>query len=367
MPKCAIDLIVRRLTDDDRSHTLSWVMLRANQFKHVGIDVDVLHDRITPQADYRVWEKYDRVYVYHEMAMDQFQKSNIVNVYDIGFEKSAWFFERLIWPQHDHIEFVSLDFPMLDYGNRGAYKAPRPATSQAWKDVDWKKVQARCDASSNWVLDPGIDTSTHLVLGDSHAHSVYVPGAMVRRKDARTLAGALRKGFRNDAIEAGYPFDRLKRLTTYFGSIDIRHHILREPDPVGATKALLSAYEEELKRTNVPEIEVCTPLPIEDEARKIPKMGWYKGQSFYGTQAERINVLKQFNAGLQDMAARNKWDIFSWPEDWYKMDGKDFAHEKMEVPRSVHLGWKFYRWDLKNDKPNAEHKVRIPSVSLLEF
>ncbi len=365
--KCAIDLIVRRLTDDDRSHTLSWVMLRANQFKHVGIDVDVLHERIAPQAEYKVWEKYDRIYIYHEMAMDQFQKSNIVNVYDIGFDKSAWFFERMIWPQHDHIEFVSLDFPMLDYGNRGAYKAPRPATSQAWKDVDWKKMQERCDASTKWVLDPGIDTSTHLVLGDSHAHSAYVPGAMVRRKDARTLAGALRKGFKNDAVEAGYPFERLKRLTTYFGSIDIRHHLMREADPEQATKNLLAAYEEELKKTEVEQIEVCTPLPIEDESRKIPKMGWYKGLPFYGTQAERQKLNSIFIDGLHDMATRNKWDIWAWPDDWYKIDGKTFAKEFMERPRSVHLGWKYYRWDLKNDCPNLLHQQVIPSVNLLQF
>lgn len=368
--KCAIDLIVRRLTDDPRSHTLSWVMLRKNQFKYVGLDVDVLHERIAPKDEYHVWDKYDRIYVYHEMAMEQFVKSNIVNVYDIGFDKSAWFFERFIWPQHAHIEFVSLDFPMLDYGNRGRYKAPRPATSQAWRDVDWEAVQKVCDKSTNWVLDPGIGTSKHLVLGDSHAHSAYVGGAMVRRKDARTLAGQLRKGFRNDAVEAGYPYDGLDRLTTYFGSIDIRHHLMREANPAYATQALLKAYEEELKKAQgdhgIKSIEVCCPLPIEHESRKIPKMGWYKGTMYYGTWDERRERLEQFKGLVGEMCARNGWDVFQWPDDWYKMDPKAFF-EKMEVPRSVHLGWCNYRWDLQNDRPNPEMAKKIPAVSLLEF
>lgn len=368
--KCAIDLIVRRLTENPKSHTLSWVMLRKNQFKHAGIEVDVLHEHITPKDEYRVWEKYDRVYVYHEMAMEQFVKSNIVNVYDIGFDKSAWYFERMIWPQHDHIEYVSLDFPMLDYGNRGRYKAPRPATSQAWKDVDWETVQLRCDKSTEWVLDPMIGRSKHLILGDSHAHSAYVGGAIVRRKDARTLAGQLRKGFRADAVEAGYPYDGLDRLTTYFGSIDIRHHLMRDPDPKQATETLLKAYEEELKKAQgdygVKEIEVCTPLPIEDISRKIPKMGWYKGEQYFGSWEDRTERLHQFRGIIGEMCAKNGWDQFAWPDDWYKMDPKDFI-QKMEVPRSVHLGWCNYRWDLVKDEPNKALEQHVPSVQLLEF
>jgi hypothetical protein len=216
------------------------------------------------------------------------------------------------------------------------------------------------------VLDPGHGTSTHLVLGDSHAHSVYVPGAMVHRKDARTLAGALKKGFKNEIIEAGYKFDMLTRLTAYFGSIDIRHHILRDPNPKEYCAYLLKAYEAELLATGIPSIEVCVPLPIEDESRIIPKMGWYKGLAYYGTQAQRIEVLKQFTDGVHEMAARNKWDVFQWPADWYKMDGKDFI-QFMEKPRSVHLGWTNYRWDLLRDCPNAVHTKHIPAVNLLEF
>lgn len=363
--KCAIDLITRRLTANPYSHTLSWVMLRANQLRHLGIDVDVLHDPIDKQEDYTAWQKYDLIYIYHEMATTStLHLKNVVNVYDVGYDKSAWMFERLIWPQHAHIEFVSLDFPMLDYGHKGAYKVSRPKTSEYWKKMDWKAVGDKCKTITTWVLDPGCGTSTHLVLGDSHAHSVYVPGAMVHRKDARTLAGALRKGFKNEIISAGYDFNMLKKLTVYFGSIDIRHHILREPDPKAYLAGLLEAYEAELLDTGISEIEVCIPLPIEDESRIIPGKGKYKDLPFYGTRLERIEVLKQFTTGIYEMAARHGWSVFQWPKDWYTLDGMEVM-ELLETPRSVHLGWCNYRWDLVNDCLNT--KARKMPTSLLEF
>lgn len=369
--KAAIDLICRRLTSKDRSHTLSWVMLRANQLKHVGIDVDVLHEPIAIEAEYTAWEKYDTIFIYHEMAMQQFANSKIVNVYDIGYDKSAYFFERLIWPKHDHIKFISLDFPMLDYGNRGRYKAPRPATSQAWRDVNWEKVQERCDGITEWVLDPGFNygdkTIRHMVMGDSHAHSAYKPKSMVHRKDARALQSILKKGLLNELTSHGYDLGQIDSLTTYYGSIDIRHHLCRDPNPTAATDTILKQYEEELKRAERP-IELVTPLPIEDESRQIPKMGWYKGQPFYGPRAERQEVLKRFIGGLHEMAIRNNWTVFEWPKSWYEMDGVQFMNEYLEVPRSVHLGWKHYRWDLVNDRPNpwTEQKPS-PKLDLLTF
>ena len=56
------------------------------------------------------------------------------------------------------------------------------------------------------------------------------------------------------------------------------------------------------------------------------------------------------------------------------MDGLEFF-ELMERPRSVHLAWKYYRWDLKNNCLNDNYKaidytVRAKpalKIDLLEF
>jgi len=367
--KAGIDLILRRLTEDEYSHVGSWPALRVNQFKHVGMEVETIHQSIAPEADYDAWKDYDTIYIYHDMAA--FPDRNIVNVYDIGLERSAWFFERLIWPKHDHIKFVSLDYKMIPYGNRCAYKAPRPATSEYWKRVDWPKVQQRCDGVTEWVLDPGFTYARgkmrHLVVGDSHAHSAYTPGSMVLRKDARALKGFLKKGVVNEITSAGYDLSEIDSFSAYHGSIDIRHHLCREPDPQVATRTLVRGYVEELKKLDGRPIELVVPLPIEDETRVVPHMGWYKGAPFYGTQAERKVLRDIFEEELREGAAKNKgWTIYKWPQAWYDMDGIEYMRTYMERPRSVHLAWKYYRWDLVKDEPNSLHG-QAKAATLLEF
>jgi hypothetical protein len=389
--KVGMDFIIRHMTENPYSHEASWIYLRCNQMKHLGIDCEVIHDSIDVQENYHVWDRYDYLYISHGMAVfpdadkafgsvpvkitdtKTLKKDRSapppVNVYDIGVDKSAYYFERLAWPQHDNIKYVSLDIPMIPYGTRCRYKAPRDGTSQTWKNVDWENVQARLDRVTDWCIDPlydyGDKTVKHrMTIGDSHCHSAYKPDSMVLRKDGRTMNSINRKGIIEEITAAGFDETRIGDLTCYYGSIDVRHHLCRQPDPIAATKELLNKYEEALKRTERG-IEVVKILPIEDESRIIPKMGWYKGLAFYGTRAERMNVLETFNGMLGEMAAKNGWDYFQWPQEWYEMDGLEFF-QYMERPRSVHLGWKYYRWDLKNDQPNPLHKPSA-AVSLLEF
>ena len=367
--KCGIDLLQRRLTDDERSHVASWAMLRMNQLRNVGFDVDTIHDPVAPEAEYTGWEKYDTIFLYTDMAMANFVKSNIVNVYDVGYDKSAHYFLWLVWEKHKHIKFISLDWPMLDLGRRGKYKSTRPVCSDTWRNADWDAYQLKCDSITEWVLDPGFNYAKgkvrHLTIGDSHAHSAYQAGSMVLRKDGRTMAGIVKKGLEKEMTDYGFDPADIDTVTSYYGSIDIRHHLCREPDPIAATKKLLADYESALKALNRP-IELVRPLPIEDESRIIPKMGWYKGQPFYGTQAQRKEVLACFTDCLRDMAVRNSWTLFEWPKSWYEMDGVDFMTTYLERPRSVHLGWINYRWDLRNNVPNGAHLKTVPST-LLEF
>ena len=370
--KVGIDLLQRRLTDDEHSHVSSWAQLRANQMVNLGVDCETIHEAIKPEAEDTAWDKYDAILLYQDMAMQNFVHSNIVNVYDIGYDKSAWYFQRIIWDKHQHIKIVSLDWPMLDYGKRGRYKSTRPICSDAWRNTDWEKYQRKCDAilADEFVLDPGITYAKgkvrHLVMGDSHAHSAYKAGSMVLRKDGRTLAGVIKKGLLNEITGAGFDLADIDSLTCYYGSIDIRHHLCRDANPQAACAKLLADYEQALLATGRP-IELVTPLPIEDESRVVPKMGWYKGAPFFGSRLERKAMLDQFIAGLHDIADRNGWSVFSWPDSWYAMDPVDFM-KFMERPRSVHLGWCNYRWDLKGNRPNPVHQRAVPVVSnLLEF
>jgi len=366
MAKAALDLICRKLASTEYSHTAAWAWLRANQLRNVGIDVDVLDQRGEARLD--DWSQYDTIYIYHGMDVDYTPACKVLNVFDGLAPHSAKFFERLAWPQHDHIKYVSLDWPMIDYGWRCGIKKGTP--SDYWKGVDWAKVSDRCKGITDWILDPGLTYGNgkvrHLVIGDSHSFSAYKPTSLVLRKDGRTLRGIIKKGIVNEITEYGFDMKNIDSMTCYWGSIDIRHHICREADPIAFTKELLRDYEQALVALDRP-IELVTPLPIEDESRVLPKAGWYKGTPFTGTRAERQAVLNVFIDGLREMAAKHAgWSIFEWPEEWYKMDGVAFMNTYMERPRSVHLGRKFYRWDLKENVPNPLLAAKT-AATLLSF
>jgi len=368
--KAAIDLMGRKLSSSEYSHQTSWAYLRANQLRNLGFNVDVL-DNI-PRG-YSDWSEYDVVYVYHGMDYHVAPPGYVqaLNVFDGMVESAAKFYERLGLPQHDHIKYISMDIDMPNYGKLCKYK--KGEQSEYWANVNWGRVEERCQ-NVPLMTDPGLFYAPgkirHLTLGDSHSHSVYRAGSMVLRKDGRTLNGVLKKTIGKEIADGGFDLKDLDSLTCYWGNIDIRHHVYREADPKAYTRDLLKRYEADLKTLDRP-VELVTPLPIEDESRKIPTSGFYKGTPFTGTQAQRIEILDLWKGELAEMAARNPgWSLYSWPKVWYEMDGVEFMQTYMERPRSVHLARKFYRWDLVNNVANPlllEVAAKTPVSKLLDF
>ncbi len=385
--------MLRKFPDGEYSHTGSWGFLRANQLKHAGHPSPlVLNER--GRGIKTDWREFELVYCYHGMDFEPYHPY-VLNIFDGPQEHVAKYFERLIWPQHDHIKYVSLDCPMPDYGYRCKRKRDRAdldtKMSDYWRHVvDWDKVQAKCESITEWMLDPGLtfydDPLTfkeyqakkpithvghahkHLIIGDSHAHSAYVPKSLVLRKDGRTLRGIIKKGIKKEIIDYGFDYRQVKSMTCYWGNIDIRHHLCRESDPVAATKALLKDYEQELlKHSAEIDIELVTPVPIEDESRKLPSTGYFEKTPFFGTRAQRQEIVDVFKTELWEMGQKRGWSVFEWPEHWYKMDGVEFMEQIMERPRSVHLARKFYRWDLVADVPNPNLAGPPVVKNLLSF
>lgn len=366
-----IDLMSRKLASSEFSHQSSWAHLRANQLRNLGIDVTVLdHDEPRHSRD---WREYDTIYIYHGMDFHEARAGYVqaLNVFDGMVEHAAKFYERLAWPQHDHIKYISLDYNMPDYG--ALCKVKKGTQSPYWAACDWDRVSERCK-DVLFMTEPALHYAPgqvrHLVIGDSHSHSAYRAKSMMLRKDGRTLSGILKKTIRGEIAEYGYDFNDIDTLTCYWGNIDIRHHLCREPNPVAALKDLLVRYEAELQSLGKP-IELVTPVPIEDESRRIPTTGFYKGTGFFGTREQRMELVDIFKDTLNDMVARNPgWSLYSWPDVWYKIDGIEFMSTYLERPRSVHLARRFYRWDLVNNVENPRLKelqtVRSRS-SLLSF
>jgi len=166
--------------------------------------------------------------------------------------------------------------------------------------------------------------SYKLVLGDSHSLSVYQPGFAISRNDGKTLHGFLKIGLKN------YINKFITDLVFYAGNIDIRFH-LHQYGKEGIDKLLLE-LERQLLEISFNSVSLVKLLPIEDESRKLPGTGLYKGQPFYGSKELRTDLVIYYNQKLEDLCIKNNWKILSW-----KFDYNNFSFDSMEAKQSVHL------------------------------
>jgi hypothetical protein len=190
-----------------------------------------------------------------------------------------------------------------------------------------------------------ISRSQQQILGDSHSFSIYRPGFNVTRYDGMTLHGILERGISN------YVLPGVRSLMVYFGNIDVRHHLMRQQDPIHAVHKLIDTYEKQLINLDMDSITVSHVLPVENESRKIPKTGWYKKMPFFGTQEERAALSMCMNLRIDEMCRRNDWFVYKVPQNFFN-ERKELKFEVMEKPQSVHISREFHFWDYERDMPN---------------
>jgi len=161
-----------------------------------------------------------------------------------------------------------------------------------------------------------------LIIGDSHAVSCW-PGTdySIKRMDGKTLYGFLK-----DPVKADF---------YYFGNIDIRFHLGRQPDAQAATIELANRYVDMLKRYNA---KASCLLPVEAETRKLPGTGLYKGKTFFGYRHIRAHLVEIFNYILIE----NDVAFNVWPKQWYD-DIEWYEKNVLEPKQSVHIRPRFYK------------------------
>lgn len=217
-----------------------------------------------------------------------------------------------------------------------------------WHQVDWNGLQG-LQMRAGWIsLDQlnyyssayaeTLPLPRTQVIGDSHAISLYCPGTEMNSVPFKTLHGALNEGLETFLLNP----NGLKEVDSYFGNIDIRHHLLRQENPSIAAKQLTQRYVYEastlVDKYGLSNWNIFVPLPIEDESRQVPKTGWYKGTPFFGSWKERNQIRAEFNYWLRDYSyiVRGVTVVDTWTDGLENTDGQlDFKH--MEKPRSIHL------------------------------
>ncbi len=245
-------------------------------------------------------------------------------------------------------ECVSLEIPMPDLYSqlkprfdKFVDKKGYDALPADWKRVDWENLLRICTktkTSNVYTLTGGrIRKEPKIIIGDSHAISGYRPGWQVNSVPMKTLFGAINSGF-----ESFLPLTMAswKEIEVYFGNIDIRHHLCRQPSPPEATRLLVSRMVSECKRLHDRfgcTIRIWEPLPIENESRSLPKTGYYEGKPFWGSWAERNAIRNLFIEAVKRHQQDLPWlEFFEWTDKLKNAKGElDFKH--MEKPKSVHL------------------------------
>jgi len=173
-----------------------------------------------------------------------------------------------------------------------------------------------------------------LILGDSHSISIYRPGYGISRNDGKTLHSFLNTGLNNFIDED------CEELIFYAGNIDVRFHIdrFKQHETILELTTELKNQLIILKNKGI-KVTLTHLLPIEDESRKIPGTGKYKGNNFNGSWERRTSYVLGFNNFIDNIAKDLNLEVITWDFDYY--EGLNF--EAMESKQSVHLRPEYYK------------------------
>lgn len=200
--------------------------------------------------------------------------------------------------------------------------------------IDFRSLLKRKEINTipNTQVYCGSTIDKKLILGDSHSLSIYKSGWGINRLDGKTLHGFLKDPYKY------FDKENTTDLTLYFGNIDVRFHLMRQPNPEQAVCVLVNKLIEFIAEIS-PEINVTVQelLPIEDESRKIPGSGMYKGQPFYGSKEARQNLVNLFNILIKDSIDKNH--PYNVQEMWLEYP---LHFDCMEARQSVHVRPDFY-------------------------
>lgn len=294
---------------NEKSHTRGWSLLWKEQ---LGIDIDY---KCSPALI-----RQDTVYIDHGANF-----GGTLNLFGGATKEVYDRINRVASCKN----IISLDWDMPDYGAM-LKKRINAKTTYAGITEQW------CDAvSERLVAVPALKQKdlayNDVILGDSHTIAFSGKNTRVLRNDGKTLYGAMKAGF--SSLLQGV--ENIGRVTLCFGSIDIRHHLLRQPNL--NLDAMLDEYVSKGQALSN-DIWFCTPVPVEYEGRRIPQSGFFKKEPFYGSWQDRKDLTERFIEGLYKRT--NK--VVQPPKEWYTMDPEKYANTFMEYGGSFHIAPPYY-------------------------
>lgn len=340
MSKSVIACATNNIPKLARSHNLGWAKLWQRQLSSPdmvvdGYDVTISHDGTIPVDA-------STVYVYPNVngrpeVLNLFGGANQDTI-DRVSEVAQW--GR---PKSERARKVMLDFhlPVGELLRKRIGPKSCSELTTEWCDFITGEFDG-CDVlTQEDVAD--WDMTDHLVIGDSHSLAWAPERCAVLRNDGKTLHGALTAGL--DTFVTGINSDKMSSfedVLLVFGSIDIRHHVIREGvSVVDMVDRYVGAGFDFAERNGVREIKFGAPVPVEFEGRRIAKSGWYKGSAFSGSMEQRAELTDRFIECLKSAAGEHR--VVTPPSEWYAMDPEEYSKTIMESGPSFHVAPTHYR------------------------
>jgi hypothetical protein len=309
------------------SHVLGWSLVWAKQL-NAGID-HACSDEI---------KSYNTVYIEHGVNF-----GGTLNLFGGANKEIFDRINRIV----SHNNVVSLDFDMPAWGEQLKKRIGAPTTyegiTEQWCDALTKRLSTIKSLKQQNL--PNV--SNHfdgICVGDSHSPAFSRITDIVLRENGKTLYGTLKRGLINE-FRGLKPFGN---ITFCYGSIDVRHHLLRHQNL--NLNEILDEYVKQafaIQQENKCDISFAAPVPVEYEARRLPKTGYFKGTPFFGSRQERLDITYRIIEGLN----KRKVNVIQPPAEWYKMDGEEYAKTYMENSSSVHISPQYYRrnnWEISH-------------------
>lgn len=318
-PKAAIASIYASISANPYSHNSGMIYILSDLLERHGVEHEIIESK-----DKTDWNEFEHIYLWQGLDMNG--KLGF-NLFGGACESNL---ERMRNLSRFNGSLTPLLYPMQDY------RILREKKGWPSNDFNWAGLQDRVSRYINREPITTFGDSLRWTIGDSHAPSVWQAWEQIRVLSGKTLHGVL-----HDGLELVVP-QKARGVTLYFGNIDLRHHLCRQENPFLAVAKLAKEYVRQVKELEIPDVELCALHPIEDETRKIPTPGWYKGSPFFGSWEQRDQLRQEFNGLLERLCAREGFRFFKYPENWVGRDGK-MDQEFMERPRSVHVAPKYYR------------------------
>ena len=285
----------------------------------------------------------------HQATCEIVKNGNAIHEYDVVIINEGVNYKKGSWNFFGGMQERSVDMVKALTSYQGRVYAFN-------EDICWKSLLKRKELrEAGFTIDdlPKVITintrnnGPRLIIGDSHSISIHRSGYGISRNDGATLFGALKEG----GILRNFDFNGISHVELYFGNIDVRFHLGRQSDPIKAAKQLVTRYllfVQQLSNKGK-HVTVQGLLPIENESRKIPGTGKYKGENFFGSQELRQELVDYINDKLEREAP-----IYGGVYRGWNLP-QPLPFGCMEARQSVHLRPDYY---LKN-KNNGTNQTTI--------